>query len=497
MRQDFWEAALAALAVGAAACEPVAPPPGRLTETAPDGPSLPLPTAAPASSAAATDRDADPSGGLEIASIAMRTWVYAEPDERANKLGYLRAGAVVARGAEPAGTAGCAGGWYRVAPRGYVCVGKGAALELDHPVVQAARSEPRRGEPLPYRYVISRSPPPHLYCRLPSQEEQASAEGERRERSIAAFTTLRSAFEPPDPIPAFLQRGDTLPKPYGADTGLAYRAHRGRARPESAFGLGAVYEWTGRLLGLTTELDLIPVDRTRPAPASKLRGVSVAGEGVPAFVAQHGVSTYRQGERGRFEPAGEAPYRSGWVLTGRNNGSERGLLETAQGAWLPYATLRIAKKREDPAGFARDGQKWIDVSVRQQMLVAYEGARPVFAALVSTGRGELGDPEKTHATVRGTFMIHAKHVTATMDGDQAGDDAFDLRDVPYVQYFYEGFALHGAYWHDELGKVRSHGCINLAPADAAWLFEWTEPVVPRGWHGAQNPNYGTLVYVHR
>ncbi|KYF53088.1 hypothetical protein BE08_00505 [Sorangium cellulosum] len=69
--------------------------------------------------------------------------------------------------------------------------------------------------------------------------------------------------------------------------------------------------------------------------------------------------------------------------------------------------------------------------------------------------------------------------------------------MPYTQYFHEGYALHGAYWHDEFGKARSHGCINLAPADAAWLFEWTEPAVPPEWHGALNiEGGGTLVYVH-
>jgi lipoprotein-anchoring transpeptidase ErfK/SrfK len=83
-----------------------------------------------------------------------------------------------------------------------------------------------------------------------------------------------------------------------------------------------------------------------------------------------------------------------------------------------------------------------------------------------------------------------------MDGDESSDDAFDLRDVPYVQYFHKGYALHAAYWHDRFGQVRSHGCVNLAPADAAWLFEWTEPNVPEGWHEAQNPNAGTLVYIH-
>lgn len=84
-----------------------------------------------------------------------------------------------------------------------------------------------------------------------------------------------------------------------------------------------------------------------------------------------------------------------------------------------------------------------------------------------------------------------------MDGSEADVNAIELHDVPYVQYFHQNYALHGAYWHDEFGKVRSNGCVNLAPKDAAWLFEWTEPLVIEGWHGAMAPREsGTLIYIH-
>jgi hypothetical protein len=351
---------------------------------------------------------------------------------------------------------------------------------------------------MPYRYVISKSPAPHLYFKLPSKEEQEDAEGaQKRTKSIAVGERQLSRLGDPDPIPSFLSEGHELPKPYGAKRPLHYRVHRGRANDDSAFGLVATFDWEGRRMGLTTELDLIPVDRTRVARLSDMKGVVVEGEGIPAIVWHHGVKVHERNEAGQLVATGPAPRRSGWVLTGENNGSERGLLETTAGVWLPAKALRIAEIREDPAGFARQGRKWIDVSIEEQMLVAYEGKRPVFATLVSTGRGKLSDPEKSHATVRGAFMIHAKHVSGTMNGDEETRESFDLHDVPYIQYFYKGYALHGAYWHDDFGKVRSHGCINLAPHDAQWLFDWTDPEVPEGWHGALNRNSGTLVYIHR
>lgn len=482
----------------AVACGDSAPPPGPTVESAPVGTALAMPEAAgetvPAKAPA--DPHDEPGAGAKLASIAMRTWVYQTPDEHAVKLGYLRAGAVVDRAERPAGHKGCEGGWYRVAPRGYVCVGKGASLDLDDLVVKAALAGPRRGEAWPYRYVVSRTPPPHRYFKLPSLEEQQSAEGDKRTHSIALHEGIKGneRLGPPDPIPPFLAAGDKLPKPYGAERPLSYASHRGRANESSAFGLIATFDWTDRRFGLTTELDLIPLDRTRVARESTVKGLVIETEGTPAVVWGHGVKRYERSEGGRLRATGKVDHRSGWVLTGEREG---GFVETTAGPWLPEASLRVAVVRDDPADFAERGRKWIDVSIGQQLLVAYEGRRPVFVTVVSTGRGGMGDPDKTQATVRGAFMIHAKHVSATMDGDSTNEDSFDLRDVPYIQYFYKGYALHGAYWHDDFGKERSHGCVNLAPADAAWLFDWTEPEVPEGWHGALNLNAGTMVYIHR
>ena len=482
----------------ALACGQAEPPPGRLVG-AEAAPSLAVPAPEASAERPGQSDDVDePGHGAKLASIAMRTWVYQRPFEGATKLGYLRAGAVVDRAERSAGVEDCDGGWYRVAPRGFVCVGKGASLELDHPVVKAALRGPVRDrDHAPYTYVISREPPPHRYFKLASREEQEEAEGDgKRRHSIALFEPQLERLGEADPIPAILGDGKPLPKPYGAERPLSLGAHRGRANDNSAFGLMATFDWTGRRLGLTTELDLIPPDRTRLAPESSMRGTAYDKEGTPAVVASYGVKTYERNSLGKLVATGSLEPRRGVLLTGQTQGGDKGFVETAESVWLPAGALRIARVRDDPAGFAERGQKWIDISIRRQLLVAYEGRRPVFATLVSTGRGGMGDPKKTQATIRGAFMIHAKHVSGTMDGDDTREDSFDLRDVPFIQYFHQGFALHGAYWHDEFGKERSHGCVNLSPHDAAWLFEWTEPQVPEGWHGALNLNAGTLVWIH-
>ncbi|KYF83991.1 hypothetical protein BE11_12050, partial [Sorangium cellulosum] len=362
--------------------------------------------------------------------------------------------------------------------------------------VAATPAGPRRGEPYPYRYVVSRKPPPHLYVHLPSEAEQRRVEGRSRSQGTPAWSRRDEALlGEPDPLTPFFESRRDLPKPFGAAEKVRFPAHRGRARADSAFGLISTFAWAGRRFGLTTELDLIPIDRTSAVVPTAMRGVEVKTEGTPAFVMHHGVRTLKPGASGELKPDGWAAHRSGWVLTGKT-AAGGAYVETDAGAWIPASALRVARLGRDFWGHAARGRKWIDISIELQMLVAYEGTRPVFATLVSTGRGELGDPATTSATVQGTFFVREKHVTATMDGDDLSETSVDLRDVPYVQYFHNSYALHGVYWHDAFGKVRSSGCVNLAPADAAWLFEWTDPPVPDGWHAAFNDKGGTLVFIH-
>jgi len=88
-------------------------------------------------------------------------------------------------------------------------------------------------------------------------------------------------------------------------------------------------------------------------------------------------------------------------------------------------------------------------------------------------------------------------VTSTMDNLYASDGPYMIEDVPWTMYFLGSYAIHGAFWHNGFGAMRSHGCINLPPFDARWLLYWADPQLPEGWHSvyasAQNP--GTVVVV--
>ena len=114
--------------------------------------------------------------------------------------------------------------------------------------------------------------------------------------------------------------------------------------------------------------------------------------------------------------------------------------------------------------------RWVDVDLTNQAVYAYEADRVVNSFVVSTGTWQ-------HPTVTGQFHIYVKYRYADMKGP-----GYYLPDVPYVMYFYEGYGLHGTYWHNNFGTPMSHGCINFSIPDAGWLFNWA--------------SIGTLVNIH-
>jgi lipoprotein-anchoring transpeptidase ErfK/SrfK len=257
--------------------------------------------------------------------------------------------------------------------------------------------------------------------------------------------------------------------------------------------------WEGRRYAVSTDLRVLPADRFRPIRGSEFHGyrIGVDVEFPFALVRRKGARKYSLSQDGKkLVDAGEVAWRSAVALTGKQQFFRKRLhYQTKDGHWIDDQHAgRIDPAKKMP-GWAKNGEKWIDVNITKQVLVAYEGENAVYATLVSTGEAGLEDHKTTKSTKRGIFRIHTKHVSVTMDSEVVGEE-FELRDVPYVQYFEEGYALHGAYWHDGFGQPKSHGCINLAPEDARRLFWWTEPQVPAGWHAVSKSLTGTVVFVH-
>lgn len=121
--------------------------------------------------------------------------------------------------------------------------------------------------------------------------------------------------------------------------------------------------------------------------------------------------------------------------------------------------------------------RWIDVNLAEQTLTVYENRKLIYATIVSTG-------VKPFWTRPGLFQIYKKKELETMSGAFESDrsDYYYLENVPWTMYFDKARALHGAYWHTRFGYNASHGCVNLSPGDAHWLFDWAKE--------------GDWVYVH-
>lgn len=157
---------------------------------------------------------------------------------------------------------------------------------------------------------------------------------------------------------------------------------------------------------------------------------------------------------------------------------------TATNTETPTATNTLAAtktaKPNDLAPLEGDGDfsvpeevtgndRWIAVDLSSQTLYAFEGSSLVNSFLVSTGVA-------AHPTVTGTFHVYVKYRYADMSGP-----GYYLPDVPYTMYFYDGYGIHGTYWHHNFGTPMSHGCVNMLTEDAGWLYDWA--------------SIGTVVYI--
>ncbi len=136
--------------------------------------------------------------------------------------------------------------------------------------------------------------------------------------------------------------------------------------------------------------------------------------------------------------------------------------------------LRV-KKAAPATGFLTanapaDGVRWIEVNLSNQTLTAWQGSMPVLHTYVSTGTPAT-------PTVTGRFQVGTKYTSQNMSGP-----GYSLPGVPWVMYFYQGYAIHGTYWHANFGSTMSHGCVNMRSEEAQFLFNWAPA--------------GTEVYVH-
>jgi hypothetical protein len=406
--------------------------------------------------------------------------------------------------------------WYAVLPRGYVCIDRRrATLDAEDPVLVevTSRSVDSFAE-APYHYAVSLGA--QRYESLPDHSTQRAREPDLEQHLELVEDARHGQRRDPtvDGIDLTPATEDAV-----AFSGLPMdiQLQRPALRRDSTLAFIGEYLHDHRTFLLTPDFAWVPKDRVRPFQPVAFHGVRVGGNTkLPiAFFREHQRPAFRRSASGEFAPTEYAFPRLGWIgLTGRTElRDDRVYIETQDaGLWVLEKDAVVPKVREQtpwgaPIG-APDASKnrprgratWIDTSVYGGWLIAYEDTEPVFVTLVAPGRGGAAPASapnltETSSTPIGVFPVSGKFVTATMDGPENVTHS----DVPWVQNFRGPHAVHGAYWHDAWGERVSGGCLNVSPDDGRWLFDFTDPKVPAGWHGVRwTPELepATLVVVH-
>jgi hypothetical protein len=467
-----------------------------------------------------------PPSSPRLYAKARFVWIQAKPDASAEWLGYLWTGGSVAlKREEPHYGPGCDGPWYEIEPRGFVCTDdKRATIDAEDPEVTALRAfTPNMSSAWPFRYGESLGLT--RYGELPAPDVQA-----RSEPDFAAHLADVVRARAGQDIEAL--RGVDVSLPELAPPSLpllARTVHEARTEllAHSTVAYTTEARWGDRAFLLGADYAWFPKDRVKEYAPLAFHGVHLGAEAkLPlAFFRTHDRPKYvRLGDRVTRAPGVFA--RLSFVeLTGKSveqdgvrylETREPGVFVDASDAVapvLPPATpwgtplehghgkkSAAAKPRRLATGIAEDDPqaRWLDVSIQGGWLVAFEGTEARYVTLISPGRGGTPVPHRplleTSSTPLGTFTINTKIVTATMEAP----NELVHSDVPWVQNFVGPYALHTAYWHDDWGDAVSSGCVNLSPVDARYLFDFTEPRLPPGWHAVRRETRGkaTRVVLH-
>ncbi|MBO85286.1 MAG: hypothetical protein CL927_08000 [Deltaproteobacteria bacterium] len=437
--------------------------------------------AAPVAAATPGSEPASRVKTLEVRSARRYQPIYRTPDGRGPLRGTMVPGEsfeVVAQVAGPR----CSGGvWGELPAGGYTCLGT-TELSEETPVFQprlAAFDQPRPEEYFSYletgaydrdRVDVAEPILPFIYgkrwrgWRAPAWD------------SLAAWNAGRASTHNLEGVPKyhFVEAIDT-------PRGQVLRRRDGVVVPADRVFIYPVDRFQGR------DLEARPVPEGRAAAwVVAYDGVSVrsephAGAPIMASLDYHQeltvdavpvASSEDEALRWWRIPDAVVPGVDGWVPAGTEG-------------------IRVLQSLARPEEVGPD-EIWVDVDRTEQVLSLRRGNQVLYATLVSTGDGARW------ATPKGLYRVYDKSVYGDMKSRDDADEPYHVEKVPWVMHFKHRYALHGVFWHWGFGHPASHGCVNLAPRDAHYLFERIGPRIGKGWHTAyatpEDP--GTHMRVH-
>lgn len=455
-----------------------------------------------------------PGPWLWVNRSSAGVYFEAKPN-REKKLGYVQIGGKVPVLDPKVEGEGCSKGWYRIASGGFICSMVGVT-DANDPSAKFPPRQPNVEEILPYPYMRNAHNGTPLYRSLPSKEQMYEYEPYLPEAKKAREAAGQPAAAPVEvsmggaaaepPPKQWWETGENLHEVKledlnrDADGVLAKRMVKG-----FYVAVDKTFSWNGRTWYKTTKGLVVPSDRFWAAPASDFQGVEIDGEKwkLPVawvYGANKQISRYEiDPEAKKITTKGSLKKFEAVQLTGETlTYGGKDYAKTSDGTYVRASQVRQTTPNPRPDGVGPE-ERWIDVDISQQTVVVYEGDKPIYATLISSGK-ESKIKDKDHSTPRGMWRVREKHVVTTMDGNgsAAGDLPYSIEDVPYVMYFHKAYATHGAFWHQNFGSQMSHGCVNLAPLDAKWIFMHAEPRLPEGLHGvwSSDAHPGSMVVVH-
>ncbi len=376
------------------------------------------------------------------------------PDPKARLRGLLQSGATFRYWSRVEG-AGCEAGWGKIDEDAFVC------LIATEPSIEAPETLPQLvAYPMPTLEESATYSRTGVYTGVPGENPILPYIYGRRGRhgpvpvyaSAAAYAAGEAKvglLETEDPL-LFVNATVT-------DLGEVLVRRDGTVVPSAEVVLYAIDRFRGRDM----VEEVLPAG-TIPAWATLSKGTPVYA--TPSREAEVGATLdYRSPLLLRSEAA-DAEGRW-WVVPDGISPGVPGYVEDRAG-------LRHATVVPPPADVG--DTLWVDVDLSEQVLMVWQAGVLRYATLVSTGKAG-------HATPTGIFRIADKAVSWDMASLPDAEEPYRVEGVPWVMHFAPRYALHGAFWHSSFGRIRSHGCVNLAPLDAHRIFDMVAPTLDAGW----------------
>jgi hypothetical protein len=356
--------------------------------------------------------------------------VRQRPDNDSYRVGYLRAGSVLqAKTAQPIPSTGrvCRRGWYELETGGFVCNFRDVTPFEGKRLPESRALQPDINTPLPYPYGVNLYAGTPVYRRFPTPAEvlqfqgpDALCENEKAAHEAGKLVVPGQADAGVDSssIPASVKAEfpGLFPQTVAAETASAVSAARVAIQalsapseadtegadlppPTLASLMGQKESVLERRMakGFSVSLDremrrgcrryyrtqangFIPFERLAIKKPPEFRGVTLGGTtwALPlAFVLSRDTPSYVLDQRGRLQFNDKPGYHFAFRVAAEEQIRGRRYFRTEDGRYfLANKSITRIDARPRPPEVSAD-EKWLDIDLGHQSLVAYEGDRPV------------------------------------------------------------------------------------------------------------------------